>query len=98
MDLTQEGTLDWVAWGLSGNTSVIRKAGAGLIRAELRKSGEGYRDATPGFDMSVKWSDGAPVREMPIPTPAWWNGVGHGYTMEAPADTSDHVLRLRRRH
>ena len=95
VDLTQEGTLDWVHWGLSGNTSVVRKAGAGLIRAELRKSGEGYRDATPGFGMSVKWSDGAPVREMTdTHASLWWNGVGHGYTMEAPADTSDRVLRV----
>ena len=27
VDLTQEGTLDWLHWGLNGNTSVVRKAG-----------------------------------------------------------------------
>ncbi len=95
VDLTQEGTLDWLHWGLNENTSVVRKAGADLIHAELKKSGEGYRDATPGFGMSVKWSDGSPVREMSdTHASLWWNGVGHGYTMEAPADTGEHILRV----
>ncbi len=95
VDLTQEGTMDWVHWGLHGNTSVVRKAGSYLIHDELKKSGEGYRDATPGFGMSVKWSDGQPVRELSdTHASLWWNGVGHGYTIEAPAGPTERVLRV----
>ncbi len=92
--------MDWIHWGLNGNTAVVRKAGANLIRGELKKSGEGYRDATPGFGMSVKWSDGEPVRAVSdTHASLWWNGVGHGYTIEAPAGSNRvRPPRLCRRH
>ena len=66
-----------------------------MIHGELKKSGEGYRDATPGFGMSVKWSDGEPVHALgDTHASLWWNGVGHSYTITAAAGTDERVLRV----
>ena len=96
VDLTREGTLDWVHWGQGADAVVNRKAGvAPQISGELVKSGEGFRAWTGGFGLSAKWSDGAPTREMPdTHASLWWNGVGLGYTLSIPATTTERILRI----
>lgn len=95
VDLTREGRLDWVHWGLNGDAVVTRKRGANLLSGELEKSGNGYRSWTGGFVLSARWSDGAPTAEIhDTHASLWWNGVGHGYSLTAPADTTERVLRV----
>lgn len=95
IDLTREGTLDWVLWGLGGNTGIVRKSNGNLLSGELKKSGDGYRDATPGFGLGANWTDGTPVKAASDSHASlWWNGVGHGYTLSAPADSTERVLRV----
>src|SRR5262252_5663946 len=65
VDLTAQGPVDWVHWGLKGDTSVDRKA-AVPSRIEtfapiIVGAGEGpyrYDDNYNGY----KWSDGAPTQ------------------------------------
>ena len=98
VDLTAEGTSDWIQWGLGAGgfdkTGVNRKAGQHQI-GDLTNVGTGYTDATPGFGMSVRWSDGSPIAaENDTHASLWLNGVGHGYQFSAPADTAERVLKV----
>ena len=96
VDLTREGTLDWVHWGQGDGATIHRKAGvAAQISGELTKSGEGFRAWTGGFTLSAKWNDGTPTKDVSdTHSSLWWNGVGHGYTLSAPADTTERTLKL----
>jgi len=95
VNLTTEGTLDWVLWGVGGKDGLVRKAGAKLIDAVLQKTGEGYCDATVGCPVGMNWSDGEPIPEgINCHAGLWWNGVGTGYAFSVPADTTERVLRV----
>lgn len=95
VDLTQDGTLDWVHWGLGGKTGVNRKAAGGHQIGDLTMVGSGYVDATSGFGMSAKWSDGAPTKQVEdTHASLWLNSVGYGYRFTAPADTTPRVLKI----
>lgn len=94
-DLTAEGTEDWVHWGQGGKGAVNRKANGGNKIGALEDVGTGYRDATVGEGMSVRWSDGSPTARVDDSHAGLWlNGVGHGYRFTAPADTQERVLRV----
>ncbi|MDQ2732319.1 MAG: hypothetical protein M3Y56_11715 [Armatimonadota bacterium] len=95
VDLTAEGTEDWVHWGLGDKAGVNRKATGGSQIGPLTEVGSGYRDATSGFGMSAKWTDGAPMARMDdTHSSLWLNNVGYGYGFTAPADTQERVLRV----
>ena len=94
-DLTSEGTADWVHWGQGGKEAINRKASGGNKIGALADIGTGYRDATVGEGMSVKWSDGSPTARVDDShSGLWLNGVGHGYRFTAPAGVQEHVLRV----
>lgn len=95
VDLTAEGTSDWIHWGLQDKTSVTRKATGGAQLSDITKVGDGYRDRTEGFGLSAKWSDGTPTARMnDTHTSLWLNNVGHGYAFTAPADTTERILKV----
>ncbi|MBC8139642.1 MAG: hypothetical protein H8F28_27495 [Fibrella sp.] len=95
VNLSVEGTEDWVHFGLNGKDSVTRKAEGGRKISSLTVFGEGYLDATPGFPVRSSWTNGAPVAAQTETYSAlWWNGVGKGVRFTAPADTGEQVLRL----
>ena len=95
VDLTVEGTLDWIHWGLKDKTTITRKAGANLLSGELKSTGPGYLDATAGSPIDITWRDGSPQPRCPgTHAGLWWNGVGHAVSFAAPADTTTRVLRV----
>ena len=95
VDLTTEGTSDWIHWGQGGKDGVTRKASGGHQLGDLQDVGSGYRDATSGFGMSAKWSDGAPTAQTSdTHASLWLNGVGHDYRFTALADQRERVLRV----
>lgn len=95
VDLTAEGTEDWIHWGVGDKNSVNRKANGGHQIGDLMDIGAGYRDATVGFGMSAKWTDGAPTARMDdTHSSLWLNNMGHGYGFTAPADAQERVLRV----
>jgi len=95
VDLSTEGTLDWVHWGLADKDSVNRKADANLLDAKLVKESEGYCDRTEGCPVSINWTGGTPTAQAKdTHTGLWWNNVGTAQSFTAPADTTERVLKV----
>jgi hypothetical protein len=95
VDLSAEGTLDWVHWGLADKTSLNRKAGAHLLDEKLAKQGSGYCDRSPGCSISIAWTGGAPTAQAKDShTGLWWNGPGTSQSFTAAADTTERILRV----
>ncbi len=95
IDLTREGTLDWVAWGGTDARVIVRKAGERAMISDVTEMGEGYLDATSGGGTRLTWSDGHPQRgEVGTNSSLWLNGVGHGYEFSVPADQTERILRV----
>lgn len=93
IDLTREGTLDWIHFGANGKDSVTRKAGGGHQISDAGKIGNGYRDATSGGPVRVTWSDGDTMAKSDGTQASFWlNNVGSGYELSAPADTTERLL------
>jgi hypothetical protein len=97
VNLTTEGSLDWVHWGLNGPANVDRKNGVTQQISNLTKlgtAGYGYfLDSSSTFN----WADGTPTTSGStsggIVTTQIGTG-GNGYEITVPADTSTKTLRL----
>jgi hypothetical protein len=91
-NLTTEGTLDWVHWGIDG---LDRKAG---VTAQLSNySIVGFGPATSyGNDLrSLSWSDGSPTSSSLVNTTGLFiSGVGQGFSFSAPADGTARTLTV----
>ncbi len=95
VDLTAEGTLDWVHWGVGGKDGVNRKAGGANLIGERTKTGEGYLDATSGCPVGLSYTDGTDPKETSNNHYGlWWNNVGTASVFSVPADTTERVLRV----
>ncbi len=98
-DLTAEGPLDWVHWGLNSEYGFDRKANAspqvGPLTTVVAGGGLGpyrYADNLSGFS----WTDGAPDAWCTnTTTGVWAAGKGSGFQFTLPADT---ILRRLRVH
>ncbi|WP_232050173.1 hypothetical protein [Actinoplanes sp. OR16] len=93
VDLSAEGTIDWVHWGEQGTYALERNANGGFAILE----------GTPGADRRrhtesperYRWTGGSPLATGKGVT----SGVqacddGGGFTLSAPAGTRDSTLRL----
>jgi hypothetical protein len=95
VNLTREGTMDWIHWGLKDKGSVTRKAGGGNLFSELTQEGPGHFDATSGCPNGITWTDGAPEQEVhETHAGVWWNNAGTSVSFTVPADTKARVLKL----
>ncbi len=94
-DLTNEGTLDWIAWGTDGKGSMDRrKDGPGLF-SEISSVGKGYMDATVGSGVRLTWSDGRTKEKSEgTNTGFWLNNVGHGFEFSVPATSKERTLKV----
>jgi hypothetical protein len=94
VDLTREGTEDWIQWGLNDAKAVNRKAGVHEI-GDVAMTGPGFMSWTGGFAIRTVWSDGQPVRSMAATNSSLWlNGVGNGYSFTVPAGTTERILKV----
>src|SRR5262245_8642359 len=102
VDLTSEGKIDWVHWGLHTDSSLHRKAGVTPLIADFVR-----QDASNGFSYiyqyadnynGYSWSDGFPETAVTnTPTGVWAYGtpaVGSGFLFTAPADTTLRRLQV----
>jgi hypothetical protein len=102
IDLTTEGPLDWVHWGLYNETSLNRKATVAPQIGDFK-----VVDATNGFAQAYhyadnyngySWNDGNPtVSVTNTPTGVWAYGtpnIGSGFEFTVPADTSARTLKV----
>jgi hypothetical protein len=95
VDLTAEGSTDWIHWGVNGVTP-DRKKGVSASISNFALVGTSSTPNTYNNNpVSYKWSDGTPTASNSgTPTGIYVAGAGIGFTLTAVADTTPRILRL----
>jgi len=93
VDLTAEGSRDWVHWAEESTFSLERDKNGGFAILEGTPSAPRFRHAlSPSL---FKWTGGDPVDHSDGTTTGIRTcGAGNGFTISAPAATSNRTLRL----
>ena len=102
VDLTLEGALDWVHWGLYTESSLNRKAGVPPLIGDfiLQDASNGfayiyqYADNFNGYTWYDGWPEPAITNTI---TGVWAYGtptIGSGFRFEVPADTTTRILKV----
>ncbi|GAA0581413.1 hypothetical protein GCM10010172_77990 [Paractinoplanes ferrugineus] len=93
VDLTAEGTSDWVHWGLNGTFSLERRKSGGFKILEGTPTAPRFKHAlSPEF---FRWTGGDPVdRSDGTTTGIRTCGTGNAFSISAPASTTARTLRL----
>ena len=97
VNLTAEGTTDWLHWGRSSITSVNRKAGVAQQISNFALIGNAAVkrfQAPAGVRVSYAWSDGVPNSSSSTTAGLYVAGLGNGFSLSVPADTSSKTLKL----
>jgi hypothetical protein len=93
VNLTAEGTRDWVHWGEDGTFSLERNKNGGFAILEGTPTAPRFRHALSPQRFS--WSGGDPVDHSDgTPTGIRTCGAGNAFTISAPAGTGTRVLRV----
>ncbi|GAA2645202.1 hypothetical protein [Paractinoplanes durhamensis] len=93
VDLSREGTRDWIHWGLTDGKSVDRKSGVAATIQDLGSPGpRGRYDNNPQL---FTWSDGNPNRFTGgTPTGIYTCGKDAGFVVRVPASTATRTVHL----
>jgi len=102
VDLSSEGAIDWVHWGLYTETSLDRKAGVALQISDfaLLDSPTGFAYVYQLSDnvIGYSWNDGTPTAIVTNTTTGVWAygtpQTGSGFEISAPADTASRTLKV----
>src|SRR5262245_40647768 len=102
VDLTVEGPVDWVHWGLHTESSLDRKAAVAPLISDFTvlSSSDGYAFVYQFADNynGYSWSDGTPTASVTnTTTGVWAYGVppkDSGFQIAAPADTTLRTLKV----
>ena len=90
VNLTSEGTADWVHWG---DSALNRKAGVAAQLSSYTVVGSGVASSYNNDPRPVSWSDGTPtVSSSGNLKGAYISGTGQGFSITAPADTTTRTL------
>jgi hypothetical protein len=93
VDLTAEGRRDWVHWGEQGTFSLERDKDGGFAILEGTPTAPRFRHALS--PTQFRWTGGDPVDHSNGTTTGIRTcGAGNGFTISAPAATSNRTLRL----
>jgi len=92
VDLSREGSLDWVAWLGDGP---VRKSGTAASIGPLVENGSARFPAPADAATRLAWSGGDPAESGTGDKPAlWWGKAGTSASFSVPADTAARVLRV----
>jgi hypothetical protein len=93
VDLSAQGTRDWVHWGLQSTFSLERDKQGGFAILEGAPTAPRFRDgSTP---QRFTWSGGDPVATSGGTTTGIHTcGADHGFSLSVPAGTATRTLRL----
>jgi hypothetical protein len=102
VNLTSEGEIDWLHWGLYNETSLDRKAGVvpQISDFALLDNTNGFASVYQFADNAngYSWSDGTPtVSVTNSTTGVWAYGIPNretGFQITAPADTATRTLKV----
>src|SRR5438128_8384355 len=95
VDLTAEGRVDWVHWGVITDSSLDRKAGVtpqipDFIPSRFNGPYQ-YGDNYNGYS----WTDGTPTRSIAYTTTGvWMFGKSNGFELDIPAGTATNILKV----
>ena len=93
VDLSAEGTRDWVHWGLDGTFSLERRKAGGFAILEGTPTAPRHRHALS--PQRFVWADGQQVqRTSGTPSGIRTCGTENGFTVSAPAGRQYRTLRL----
>jgi hypothetical protein len=95
INLTTEGTGDWIHWGARENTLSDRKFGVGVQISDFNLLGGGvverYADNYTGYS----WTDGAPTSQATnTTTGVYVPGLDNGFELTLPADRTTRTLKV----
>ncbi len=93
VDLSREGSRDWVHWGEQSTFSLERRADGDFQILEAAPTAPRFRH---GLSKQLfSWGGGSPVSNSDgTPTGIRTCGKGNGFTISAPAGTATRTLRL----
>jgi hypothetical protein len=99
VNLTVEGTLDWADWGVASGTGtnyLEQKAGGTNQISDVTAIGPGGGpDLFNNAVIEVSWSDGTPDAAITNTTTGiYYSGLGNGYKISVPADSSMKTLTV----
>ena len=95
VDLTTEGTTDWVHWGLETNNSVNRKASVPAQISNFTRLGTSAIARYADNFTAYSWSDGTPTSATAgTRTGVFLTNLSSGFQLTLPADTTSRILRL----
>jgi hypothetical protein len=102
VNLTSEGEIDWVHWGLYTETSLDRKVGVvpQISDFALLDNTNGFASVYQFADNAngYSWSDGTPTASVTNTTTGVWAygipGMDTGFQITAPADTATRTLKV----
>jgi hypothetical protein len=93
VDLSAEGSRDWVHWGEQSTFSLERDKDGGFAILEGAPTAPRFRHALS--PQRFAWTGGDPVDHTDgTPTGIRTCGKGNGFTISAPAESATRVLRL----
>jgi arylsulfatase A-like enzyme len=94
VDLTNEGTADWVHWGRLNATDVDRKAGVTPQISNFVPLGGANASRSTRVASTYTWTDGIPASSTTTRTGLWLFRADKGFEFTAPADTTSRTLKV----
>ena len=96
VNLSTEGSADWVHWGLNTATSVNRKSGVTSQLSDFNALGQSARrfQGSSSSRAIYDWNDGTPTSSASTTAGLYFQGTGNGFELTAPADTSLRTLTV----
>lgn len=94
-NLTSEGPIDWAHWGNPSASSFNHKSGVTQQISNYTKIGTGSVTRANAGPVVFSWTDGTPTSSASnIPYGIYIRGVGNGFQITVPANTTDKTLKL----
>lgn len=95
VNLSSEGTRDWVHWGYANASTVDRKMNVVPLISQMSTIGQNPVYTYNNNPTAFSWSDGTPDQNVNATTSGVFViGTGNGFLISVPASTTQHVLRL----
>jgi hypothetical protein len=93
--LSSEGTSDWAHWGLTSASSFDHKSGVTQQISNYTLLGSTNPRRFTDSDVACSWSGGTPTASAANSTTGiFFYGIGNGYRLRIPAQSSESVLKL----
>ncbi len=95
VNLTTEGTADWAHWGQPSATSFNHKSGVTQQIGNYTRIGSVGVQQYGGNTTLFNWTGGTPTATgTNVDAGLWVTGVGNGYQVTVPADTTARTLKM----